>query len=140
MLSLWNILTLFLVLPGFLGFKESVEDLPTWLNATEDIVAGSDPLEELCIGVVTGSMVGNVGQVQPHRLHTVRGLVGKHGELSYWLQLITLSLFVSTGTSSSFFLACLAGVEGLLGLGNPNGLPQSAIGSSFNLSDLNTSE
>ena len=82
-LSPWNILTLFLVLPGFLGFKESVEDLPTRLNATEHIVAGSDPLEELGIGVVTGSMVGNIGQVQPHRFHTVLGLVGNHGEFSY---------------------------------------------------------
>jgi hypothetical protein len=59
---------LFFVLPGLLGLQERVENIFTRLHSTEDIIAGSNPLEKLNIRVVLTAMVGNIGQIHPHWL------------------------------------------------------------------------
>ena len=56
-----KILTLFFVLPCFLCFNQSIENLPTGINTAEHIVACSDSFKEFLSGIVTGTMMRNIG-------------------------------------------------------------------------------
>ena len=129
--------TLLFVFPGPLCFQEGVEHIPARLDTAENIVTGPHTFEELCIRIVARPVVRHIGKVHPNRFNGIFRLKQQRGKID--ADAFAATLFVSMGSSSVFF-ACLAGVAGLLGLGRPKGFPQSAIGSSFDFSDFNTSE
>lgn len=59
-------------IPLSLSFEQSIKNSPTWLLsgeiiATDHVIRGAHPVEELCIHILSAAMIRDVNQIHVHR-------------------------------------------------------------------------